>query len=73
MEVVVEESMVMMVLQDKMELVSIISLDRQQVVVDFVEIVVIQEQGTRDMEGVIQVVDVIVQVGGSGMVVVREL
>ena len=62
----------MMVLQDKMELVSIISLERQQVVVDFVEIVVIQEQGTRDMEVVIQVVDVTVQGGGSGMVVVKE-
>ena len=65
--------MVMMVQQVKLELVSIIFLEKQQVVVDFVEIVVIQEQGTRDMEVVIQVVDVIVQVGGSGMVVVREL
>ena len=41
MEVVVEESMVMMVRMVKMELVLIISLERWQVVVDFVEIVVI--------------------------------
>ena len=41
-------------------------------VVDFVEIVVIYEQGTRIMEVVIQVVDVIVQVGGFGMVVVKQ-
>ena len=64
--------MVMMVQLVKLELVLTISLERQQVVVDFVEIVVIQEQGTRDMEVAIQVVDVIVQVGGSGMVVVKE-
>ena len=65
--------MVMMVRKDKIEDVSIIFLERQQVVVDFVEIVVIQEQDTRDMEVVIQVVDVTVLDGGFGMVVVREL
>ena len=64
--------MVMMVQQVKLELVLIIFLEKQQVVVDFVEIVVIQEQGTRDMEVVIQVVDVIVLDGGFGLVVVKE-
>ena len=64
--------MVMMVQQVKLELVLIIFLEKQQVVVDFVEIVVTQEQDTRDMEVVIQVVDVIVLDGGFGLVVVKE-
>ena len=73
MQVVEEENIELKVLLDRVELVLIIFLEKQQVVVDFVEIVVIQEQGTRIMEVVIQVVDVIVQGGGFGLVVVNQL
>ena len=69
MEVVVLESMELKVLLDKVELVLIIFLDKQQVDVVFVEIVVISEQGTRIMQGVIMQEDVPVVVGGSGLVV----
>ena len=59
-------------LMGRLEPVLIIFLALQQVVVEFVEIVVIQDQGTRIMEVVMMQVVVIALVGGSGMVVEVE-
>ena len=59
-------------LKDKMELVLIIFLVQQEVVVDFVEIVVTQVQVMFDMQDVMMQVDVIVIVGGDGVVVAKE-
>ena len=60
-------------LKDRMELVLIIFLVQQEVVVDFVEIVVTQVQVMFDMQDVMMQVDVIVIVGGDGVVAAKEL